>query len=205
MRNISISRRQLLIGSSLALLLGKSAQGEELLGPLTPAQRSQFVLERRREAADRCAKDAPHAPETNGDESRYADRRANFAKTLPHNELGEVDQQAYRDWLEIVASGDPSRFEQVPRDVQAVERLNNPQAAYSIDLVGTDPAVLALAPPPCFASRAMAAELVELYWCALMRDVPFREIPSSPLTRGRSRRFDRSRLFRTDRSDAVSW
>jgi hypothetical protein len=59
----------------------------------------------------------------------------------------------------------------------------DPQAAYSIDLVGTDPAALALPPPPCFASRAMAAEMIELYWRALMRDVPFRDYQSSPVTR----------------------
>ena len=70
-----------------------------------------------------------------------------------------------------------------PRDVEATKRLNNPQAAYSIDLVGTDPAALALSPPPAFASQAMAAEITELYWQALMRDVPFRDWESSPLTR----------------------
>jgi hypothetical protein len=41
---IFASRRRLLIGSSLALLLSEFAHGEDLLGPLTPEQRNQLVL-----------------------------------------------------------------------------------------------------------------------------------------------------------------
>ena len=183
MSKIILSRRRLLAGVSLALSFAGSAQAEQLLGPLTPEQRQRLVFERRREAAERDLKEVPLAPEVNGDETRYADRRASFSKTLPHNELGEVDAEAYRDWLKILASGDFAQFERAPRDVEATERLNNPQAAYSIDLVGTDPAALALSPPPAFASQAMAAEMTELYWQALMRDVPFRDWESGPLTR----------------------
>jgi hypothetical protein len=56
--------------------------------------------------------------------ARYADRRASFAKTLPHDELGEVDQQAYRDWLAILASGDPSRFEQADTSLTYSEKFD---------------------------------------------------------------------------------
>src|SRR5262245_65282911 len=52
---------------------------------------------------------------------------------------------------------------------------------YAIDLVGPDATALTLEPPPEFASQAMAAEMTELYWRALMRDVPFREYDSNPL------------------------
>ena len=62
---------------------------------------------------------------TNGDEDRYPDRRASFSKTLPHNQLGEVDPDAYRQWLAILLSGNPARFAEVPRDGEAVERLND--------------------------------------------------------------------------------
>ena len=94
MTNAPFTRRRFLIGSSLALSLGGFAHAEELLGPLTAEQRQQFVYRRRREVAERSSKNAPLVPEVNGDEDRYADRRASFSKTLPHNELGEVDRGA---------------------------------------------------------------------------------------------------------------
>src|SRR5262249_26261087 len=143
--------------------------------------RQRLVVGRHRAAATTELNDMPPLPVTNGDEERYLDRRASFSKTMPHNELGEVDETAYRTWLAILASGDPAQFEQVPRDPEAVERLNNPQATYAIDLVGPDATALTLEPPPAFASRAMAAEMAELYWRALMRDVPFREYDANPL------------------------
>jgi hypothetical protein len=182
MNKLLISRRRLL-AASLALAFVDFAHAEQLPGPLTPEQRLRLVHQRRLEATERDLKQAPLAPQVNGDEQRYADRRASFSKTLPHNELGEVDPEAYSIWLAILASGDPAQFERAPRDVEAMERLNNPQAAFSIDLVGTDPAALTLSPPPSFASQAMAAEMAELYWQALMRDVPFRDWESSLLAR----------------------
>src|SRR5262249_2385705 len=150
------------------------AKAGELTRALTPQQRQQLVFERRWTAAQAELNNAPALPATNGDEERYLDHRASFSKTMPHNEVGEVDATAYRGWLAILASGDPAQFEQVPRDPEAVERLNNPQATYAIDLVGPDATALTLEPPPAFASRAMAAEMAELYWRALMRDVAVR-------------------------------
>jgi hypothetical protein len=96
---------------------------------LTPEQRQNFVLKTRREAAQAEFTSNPPVQVTNGDEGRYYDRRASFSKTMPHNHLGEVEPNAYREWLAILASGD--HFDEVPRDAQAVERLNNPQATYA--------------------------------------------------------------------------
>jgi hypothetical protein len=170
-----ISRRGFLTASAIALPFGAMA------GPLPPEFRRQEVFDRRRGLAQaELARRVP-APATNGDEERYPDRRASFSKTMPHDELGEVDPDAYRTWLDILASGDSAAFEHVPRAPGAVERLNNPQAAYSIDLLGADAAALSLRPPPPFAGRTMAAEMAELYWLALLRDVPFRDFATHPL------------------------
>jgi hypothetical protein len=86
-------------------------------------------------------KHRPFVPETNDDEDRYADRRGSFSKPQPHKELGEVGPEVIRGWLAMPASGDFTRFKQAPRDVAAIARLNNPQAAFSIELVGNDPTV----------------------------------------------------------------
>jgi hypothetical protein len=176
-----ISRRRLLGAAALALPFGGMAKAGELLGPLTPQSRSELILRRRRDTAQAEAARGAIEPETNGDEERYPDRRASFSKTMPHGDLGEVEPGAYRQWLAVVKSGDSGQFEQAPRAEGASERLNDPQATYSIDLVGTDPSALALAPPPVFASQMMAAEMAELYWLALMCDVAFNDFDKNPL------------------------
>src|SRR5262249_22621911 len=181
MSNIVFSRRRFLATAVLALPLGTMAKAGEPTSVLTPQQRQQFVFERRRAAAQTELNDTPPSPVTNGDEERYVDRRAGFSKTMAHNELGEGDATAYLRGLAILAGGDPAQVEHVAPDPTGVERLNNPQATYAIDLVGPDATALTLEPPPEFASQAMAAEMTELYWRALMRDVPFREYDSNPL------------------------
>jgi hypothetical protein len=119
---------------------------------------------------------------TNGDEERYyADKRANFAKTLPHDELGEVEVESYRKWISILSGSDSRQFEHVPRDPLAVARLNDPQATYAFDLAGIDSHATHLPPPRAFASAEMAAEMAELYWLALTADVPFQNYTASPL------------------------
>ena len=102
------------------------------------------------------------APAVNGDEERYPDRRASFSKTLPQNDLGEADPNAYRQWLPILASGTSAQFDRIPRDPPAKEWLNDPQATYATDLAGPDATALPLAPPPTFASETAAAEMTEL-------------------------------------------
>jgi hypothetical protein len=173
--------RRLLLNSALTLPLTNLARAEDLPGPLTPEQRRRLVFTRRTDSAraefDRTL--PPHA--TNGDEDRYPDRRASFTKTLPQNDLAEVAPDDYRGWLAVLASGDPAQFDTVPRDPQAVERLNNPQATYATDLVGPDATALPLSPPPAFASETAAKEMIELYWLALMRDTPFRQYDTDSL------------------------
>jgi len=178
----SIPSRRSVIASAVLAPFGTAAEAADFIGPLTPQQRQQRVFECRRDAAQAELHTNPPMPITNGDEDRYPDQRASFSKTLPHNQLGEVHPDAYRQWLTILLSGDPERFAGVPRDSEAVERLNNPQATYAIDLVGPDATALSLAPPPRFASPEMAAEMAELYWLALMRDIAFREYAGHPLT-----------------------
>ena len=176
-----ISRRSLVLGTTLALPVLSVVRAADLRSPLSPGQRQRRVLETRREAAQAEFSDNPPVHVTNFDEDRSPDRRASFSKTMPHNDLGEVDPEAYRQWLAILARGDAAGFDQAPRAPQAVERLNDPQATYATDLVGPDATALVLPPPPAFASREMAAQMTELYWLALMRDVPFRDYGTDAL------------------------
>jgi hypothetical protein len=115
-----MSRRHLLTAGALALPLSGLAKAGGLVVPLPGKPSSQRVDERRRAIARaEPSRDVP-AGVTSRDEDRYPDRRASFSKTMPHNELGEVDPDAYRRWLDILASGDSAGFEHVPRAPGAV-------------------------------------------------------------------------------------
>ena len=167
------------LGAMLCEPSNRSTAGEVEVSEA--GRRVQQSFEIRCDSARADTRQENPAPTTNGDEERYADRRANFAKTLPHNELGEVEPSAYADWVSILTRGDPGQFEHIPRDPLAVAKLNDPQAAYAFDLVGIDSHATHLPPPPAFASRAMAIEMAELYWQALTADVPFHDYEASPL------------------------
>jgi hypothetical protein len=52
-------------------------------------------------------------------------------------------------------------------------RLGNPQAGIAYQLENVAVTQLAAPPPPTIASADAAAETVELYWAAIVRDVPF--------------------------------
>jgi hypothetical protein len=167
------------LGSAFAQVASHS--GSDELGVSVGERRAQRAFEIRCDSARAAGREKNPVPTTNGDEERYPDKRANFAKTLPHNELGEVEPQAYSDWLSILASGDPGQFERLPRDPVAVAKLNDPQATYAFDLVGIDSHATRLPPPPNFASAKMAADMAELYWQALTIDVPFRSYETDAL------------------------
>jgi membrane-associated phospholipid phosphatase len=138
----------------------------------------------RREAAQ-LAFDRPHPEHVdNGDEERFPNRIGSYSKGLPHNADGEVDPAAYDAMLAAVASGRPSDFEAIPLGDRADcpkkrrRRLVNPQAGFAFDLEGPDAQAVALPPAPRFDSAEEAGEMVELYWMALLRDVPFVEYGS---------------------------
>jgi hypothetical protein len=117
---------------------------------------------------------------TNGDEALYGTRYiGNFTKGLPHNTLGEVDPGAYAALLAALASARPADFEAIP--LGGVQKLQSPQGAFAYVLEGPDPHCLGVAVPPAFSSAQEAAEMAELYWAALARDVPFATYATDPL------------------------
>jgi hypothetical protein len=144
-----------------------------------PSRRQRAAFEIRQSAAQSYRDASRPVHNSNGDEARYADKRASFAKTLPHNDAGEVDGDAFGAFITALTSGKADDFEKIQRDRIAETELNNPQAAYAFELVGLDSAATLLA--PSFASAAMASDMAEIYWLSLTRDIPFREYESNPL------------------------
>ena len=149
-------------------------------GPLSARKRAKKAFTLRVDVAQR-EKDLPlpfHP--TNGDEERYPNKIASFSKGLPHNNLGEVDLNAYASLIRAVTTGNPADFEAII--IGGPRKLINPQAALAWELEGPDSHHLATPAPPAFSSAHSAGEMVELYWHALTRDVPFSEYDTNPLT-----------------------
>ncbi|MGK7870815.1 hypothetical protein ACFHPP_26425 [Falsiroseomonas sp. E2-1-a20] len=124
-----------------------------------------------RQACARVAAALPATPHpTNGDEERYASAIGSDTRSLPHDARGEVDPAAWRAFLGACEIGDPADFEKVP--LGGTRRLGNPIGTLAVGLCGPDPTQVASPAPPALASAERAAEAVEVYWQALLRDVP---------------------------------
>jgi hypothetical protein len=94
-----------------------------------------------------------------------------YSKGLPHDGSGEVNSLAYAVYLSALRSGDFGDFEKIPMGGNVP--LSNPRAAYSYNLDGCDSSQIAIASPPGFESAETAAEIAELFWMAILRDIPF--------------------------------
>jgi membrane-associated phospholipid phosphatase len=115
-------------------------------------------------------------PEANSDDG-LPGYYASFSKGLPHDATGEVDPRAYEALLAALA-GD-GEFAAIP--LGGDRRLVNPEASLSFNTTGHDPHDVAMPPAPAFAGDETGAEMVELYWQALLRDVPLDSLGESPL------------------------
>jgi hypothetical protein len=135
-----------------------------------------------RVALARCQRLHPLPPHrTNGDEDLYPDKIGSYSKGLPHDALGEVDLAAYRSLQRALSTGSGNDFERIVLGVGA-QKLTNPQGGLAFTTIGPDAQALAQKPAPAFSSAEEAGEIVESYWMALARDVPFADYEAHPLT-----------------------
>lgn len=123
--------------------------------------------------------------ENNGDEALYAssDYFSQYSKGLEHNATtGHVLPASYDKLLTAAAVKTATAFAAVPLAPGAQRQLDNPLGGLTYDLIGSDARAQTMPPAPAFASREAAAEMVELYWMALARDVPFSQFGTEPIT-----------------------
>lgn len=190
---VGLSRRELLssattgsamlaFGGSVALVAPATAKAE-VITPTHRIKRYRKAWKIRAEAATKQFFEALSrgTQPTNGDDELYDDYRASFHKCLPQDDYGEVDTAAYESLRDALDSGDPDDFEQITLSAESDRRLTNPQAALAYNLTGIDPHATRMPAAPAFASETAAAEMGEVYWHALLRDVPFTEYGSDPL------------------------
>lgn len=121
--------------------------------------------------------DIPPHP-TNGDEERYGNKIATDTRGLPHNQIGEVDLNAYDSLIKALTTQNPDDYEKII--LGGTRKLVNPQGPLAISLEGINASQIAVPPPPTLDSAEQAAEAIELYWQALLRDVPFHRFAQDP-------------------------
>lgn len=188
-----LTRRQVLAGAGgLAAVLavgcsGESAaaegasqggSGEGSAGGASTDEARRDEAYRIREEAARYQRDLPAAEHpNNGDEERYGNRIGSNTKTLPHGEDGLVDPEAYEEFLAALRSG--GDVADVPKG--GTVGFDTPEAAYAFAFEGPDSHNLSMGPPPELAGAEAAGEMVEAYWQALLRDLPFADYADDEL------------------------
>ncbi len=193
---LMFNRRDVLVGGASAAVVAAASTGfsnnamamdgsgmHPVFGSAR-ADRRLDAFELRVDAAETylTLENGPDVQPVSGDEGLYDDFRGSFSKSLLHNDVGEVEPASYNSFLNALESGDNDDFENIivgnPNETGRI-RLVSPQAAYAFELFGVDgndPRMLAA---PTFASAETAAEMGELYWYSLTRDVPFSEYDSN--------------------------
>jgi hypothetical protein len=121
----------------------------------------------------------------NGDSRRFTDFSGSWSKCLPHPHLGIVQPAAWLSLTHALQTGRFSDFQNIivgnPGGPGFTGTLNGPMGALAFDLEGMDAFATVIPPAPSVSSAQTAAEEVEHYWAALMRDVHFEDYSSSPL------------------------
>ncbi len=148
-----------------------------VLMPLPPEERREEARRKREFAFGISNSEALPEHTNNGEEEKYTEQYgfpvASYSKGLPHNANGEVEPEPYALLLAALRSGNEKDFEKIPQGVLFGRRFSNPQGGLAFDLEGPDAQAVTLPPAPRIDERKNDAEMVELYWMALMRDAPF--------------------------------
>jgi hypothetical protein len=142
--------------------------------PRRVEERRLSALAVREQAAELAAERGHPTHANNNDEVNYPDRPfiGNYSKALRHDAVGDPEPISYGSLLRALESRDPGDFEEILQPSGA-RRLSNPQAGLAFDLEAPDAQAVTQPSAPRFDSAQTAAEMGELYWMALARDVPF--------------------------------
>ncbi len=166
------------------LIEGKHGRAEASVVQYGSGARANASFQYRDNTADNNYVNIGELPD-NGDKNRWSDFSGLWSKCLPHTALGIVSPTAYQSFLHALTTGEFSDFQNIivgnPGGPGFTGTLNGPMGSLAFDLEGLDSHATVIPPAPSVASAQTAAELVEHYWAALMRDVHFEDYPTSSL------------------------
>ncbi|MEZ6091837.1 MAG: hypothetical protein R3C05_28300 [Pirellulaceae bacterium] len=112
-----------------------------------------------------------------------------FSKGLDHDPTtGEVGRPQFESMVEQLKrlNADPGNaakngFQLRANTSENLRKFVNPIAGWALDTENTDPCCYSVPAPPAIDSVEEAAEIIELYWMALLRDIPFAQWEENPL------------------------
>lgn len=166
------------------LFEGKHGQAEASVVNYGSGSRANASFEYRENTAENDNINIGVLPD-NGDAKRFTDFSGSWSKCLPHSNLGLVNRTAWLSLTNALQTGRFQDFQNIlvgnPGGPGFTGTLNGPMGSLAFDLEGLDSHATNIPPAPSVSSAQTAAELVEHYWAALMRDVNFTDYPSSSL------------------------
>ncbi len=118
----------------------------------------------------------------NGDATTFTDFSGSYSKALSHDALGVPNAASWLSMKNALTTRSFADFQNIIVGTPTGgpnSKLNGPQVALAFDLEGLDSHAAVIPPAPSVASAETAAEQVEHYWAALLRDVPFTAYPTN--------------------------
>jgi len=166
------------------LFEGKHGQAEASVVPYGSSSRAYASFSYREKTAEAEKINVGELPD-NGDSQRFGDFSGSWSKCLKHDYLGIVNRASWLSLTHALKTGRFSDFENIqvgnPGGPGFTGTLNGPMGALAFDLEGLDAFATVIPPAPSVASAQTAAEQVEHYWAALLRDVHFEDYPNNSL------------------------
>ena len=158
------------------LLGGKESRAEASVITYKPSQRTNDSFSYRSTEAHNEMIDIGVLAD-NGDAAKFTDHSGTWSKTLKHTSLEIVDPTSYNSFVTALTSGNFTDFQNIivgnPGGSNPTATLNGPQGSLAFDLEGLDSHATNIPPAPSVTTNETAAEQVEHYWAALLRDVNF--------------------------------
>ena len=118
-----------------------------------------------------------------------------FSKGLPHDyHTGLIKEEAdFEKFVEGICTGNPDIIKRTPlgpkprkfqseigKKINKLRAWESAGAGLTFDLQGPDSQAVTMPPPPELGSEELTAEIAEVYCQAVLRDIPFSELPHHP-------------------------
>ncbi|CAM9244255.1 unnamed protein product [Ectocarpus sp. 13 AM-2016] len=179
------------------LLSGSVCRVRDSLDFLSPIERAKVTLQKRVDTAKEEFQVGPTCHITNGDETNVPDFIGQFHKSLPHDNFGTVSKTSYQKLLDCVFSADVNVCDQVPSGASIRgAKMINPLGGTAHQVDGADSDNVFITTPDGVLSEELAAQMVEVYWMALTRDIPFSEFATNSLVRAAAENLERLPAFK---------
>jgi hypothetical protein len=165
------------------LLGGKRSVADASVVPYSPEGREDQCFSYRVRTAHAEKSNVGQQPD-NGDATRFTDFSGSYSKASLHDALGVPNAASWLSLKHALKTGEFEDFENIIVGTPGGgpnSKHNGPQSALALDLEGLDSHATVIPPAPSVTSNITAAEAVEHYWGAVLRDVPFDEYPTNSL------------------------